>query len=77
MGYLVAVKPGEAKVGQKVRTVVAFAAYPEIKIGTNATITKVLAQKPDADTDMIFIHPHTWMNEKSMPCGADDVELVY
>ena len=70
-------KPGEAKVGQKVRTIVAFAAYPEIKIGTKATVIEVLTQKPDAETDMLFIHPHNWMNEKCMPCSAADVELVY
>ena len=70
-------KPGEAKVGQKVRTVVAFAAYPEVTIGTNATVREVLAQKENAETDMLLIHPHKWMNEKCMPCSAAEVELVY
>jgi hypothetical protein len=70
-------KPGEAKVGQKVRTLVALAAYPEIKIGTYATVIEVLAQKDDAETDVLFIHPHTWMNKKVLPCSAADVELVF
>jgi len=70
-------KPGEAKVGQKVRTVVTFAAYPEIKVGTKATVIEVLSQKEDAETDILLIHPHTWMNKKVMPCSAAQVELVY
>ena len=69
-------KPGEARVGQRVRTLVEFAAYPEITIGSIATVLKVLTQKPDAETDMLFIHPHKWMNDKVLPCGADKVELV-
>jgi hypothetical protein len=71
------VKPGEAKVGQKVRTIVAFAAYPEIKIGTKATVIEVLTQKDDGETDVLFVHPHTWMDKKVMPCTAAEVELVY
>jgi hypothetical protein len=70
-------RPGEAKVGQKVRTVVAFAAYPEIKIGTKATVIQVLAQKDDAETDVLFVHPHIWRGDKVMPCTAAEVELVY
>ena len=70
-------KPGEAKVGQKVRTIVAFAAYPEVKVGTNATVIEVMAQKDDGATDVLIVHPHTWMNKKVMPCTAADVELVY
>jgi len=71
------VKPGEAKVGQKVRTIVKFAAYPEVKIGTNATVVEVLAQKDDAETDVLFVHPHIWRGDKVMPCTAAEVELVY
>ena len=70
-------RPGEAKVGQKVRTIVAFAAYPEVKIGTNATVIEVLTQKENAETDVIFVHPHTWRGKKVMPCTAADVELIY
>jgi hypothetical protein len=69
-------KPGEARVGQKVRTLVDSAAYPEITAGTIATVRKVLTQKENAETDLILIHPHKWMNEKCMPCGADKVELA-
>jgi hypothetical protein len=71
------VRPGEARVGQKVRTLVAFAAYPEVTVGTNATVREVLPQKEDAETDVLFIHPHKWMNEKVMSCSAAEVELVY
>lgn len=69
-------RPGEAKVGQKVRTLAAFAAYPELAIGTIATVREVLAQKEDTENDVLLIHPHIWMNDKCVPCTAADVELI-
>jgi hypothetical protein len=69
-------KAGEAQVGQRVRTLVRFAAYPEVSVGTYATIVAVVAQNAGAQTDMIDIHPHGWPDRLCFPCGADDVELV-
>lgn len=68
-------KAGEAQVGQRVRTVVKFAAYPEVPIGTLATIDTVETQISGAETDSIFIRPDSWMGEV-MPCLPCDLELV-
>jgi hypothetical protein len=67
-------KPGEARVGQKVRTLVPFAAYPEVTVGSLATVREVLAQKDDEETDVLLIHPHKWMNEKCIAVSAALVE---
>lgn len=69
-------KPGEAQVGQRVRTLVKFEAYPDVPIRTYATIVKVVVQNAGAKTDFLDIHPHGWPDLWCLPCGADDVELV-
>lgn len=69
-------KPGEAQVGQRVRTLVALDANPTIKVGTWATIAEVVTQEPGAQDDSIVIHPHGWADHLCFPCLASHVELV-
>lgn len=69
--------PGEAKIGQRVRTLVALDADPTIKIGTWATVVEVVAQNEGAEDDSILIHPNGWKADLCFPCNASQVELVW
>jgi len=69
-------KAGEAKVGQRVRTKVRFAAYPTVKVGSSATVVRILAQHPGAETDALLIQPESWAKNLAMPCQSKDVELI-
>jgi hypothetical protein len=74
---------GQARIGQRVRTLVNFAAYPEVKVGTEATVVEVETQNEGAQDDALLIQPieGDWWDEVTgkalcMPCLASDVELI-
>lgn len=69
-------KPGEAKVGQRVRTLVEFAAYPDVAVGSLAMIVQIEEQQPGAETDAVLIHPDHWRGNLAMPCESQELELV-
>jgi len=69
-------KAGEARVGQRVRTLRDFQSWPDLVIGSLATITEVVLQKPGASTDALLIHVDDWPDDGSIVCQAQDVELV-
>jgi hypothetical protein len=68
-------KPGQARVGQRVITLRTFADWPDIPVGTMATIKAVLAQNPGAETDAITILPRI-KGYRPIACESVDVELV-
>lgn len=68
-------RPGEARIGQRVITLRTFADWPDIPVGTMATIKAILAQTPGAQTDAITIRPHV-KGYRSIACESSDVELV-
>lgn len=68
-------KPGEAKVGQRVRTLAPYADYPDVKVGTLATIVNIVAQDPGAETDDVLIQPDIWSKNLAMPTRSKDLEL--
>jgi hypothetical protein len=70
------VKQGEAKVGQRVRTLREFEAWPTLQIGSLGTIKQVLTQHPGAETDAIAVHFDDWPDDGEVECQARDVELV-
>lgn len=69
-------KAGTCKVGDRVKTTVNFAAYPEVKLGTECEIVEIVAQHPGAQDDEIAVHPLTWPGVLCFPCRASDVELL-
>jgi hypothetical protein len=72
-------KAGEAQIGQQVITLRTFAAWPDVAVGTMATIKEILAQIPGAEADALAIHPHIWgarWEHRSLVCESGDVELV-
>ena len=69
-------KAGEARVGQRVRTLRDFQAWPDLAIGSLAVIREVVLQKPGAETDALLIHVDEWPDDGDIECQALDVELV-
>lgn len=70
-------KPGEAKVGQRVRTTTKLDSYPEITVGTWGTVVEIVTQIVDAQDDALLVHPHGWKKGLAFPCNASDLEAVY
>ena len=70
-------EPGIAKVGQRVRTLRKFAGWPNLAVGSFATVTEVVKQEPGAETDSLLIHVDQWPDDGSIVCQSQDVELVF
>lgn len=68
-------KQGEAKVGQRVRTLRDFQAWPELPVGSTGTIKQILAQHYGSQTDAIAVRFDDW-DGGLIECQARDVELT-
>jgi hypothetical protein len=69
-------RPGEARIGQRVITLRAFADWPDVPVGTVATIKAILSQNSGSETDAITIRPHI-KGYISIACESSDVELMH